>query len=125
LWIFDKCILSELISESIKKAHELYFGRIYIFDNGLFPVHAQSTKTYVEEYDKLIWQDDYSGEPQYETFGGYWRYNKKKKEYIYGDEIKNYYIIQTENTWKENNFKIARFTDKKFWGDTYDEDKIC
>jgi len=101
LWIFDNNLLKTNISSVLKKAHELYFGRVYIFfKDSIFPVHFNSIGRWID--------NDYFGYK-------YWKWYKKRKEFNFGKKIKNFSFLTTKNTWKNNNFKIAKFTDKNWW----------
>lgn len=131
LWIFDEVLIGDLISQFIKKAHEIYFGRIYVYKEGkIYPLHLSPVQRYVEEFERKVYTDfeewkNNGFESEYETVGGYWKTLKNTKEKIWGNSINNIKtILKTENNWRDNNFKIARFTDKKFWGDTNDKNKI-
>jgi len=99
LWIFHKNLLHEDVSKTLKKAHEIYFGRIYIYSNWkIYPVHLEP---------KTTTRTDINGLPYI------WFY-KRKRGTIYGEKVRGD-IFKTKNNWKENNFLIARFYDKQFW----------
>ena len=105
LWIFHHSLLKDSVSETLKKAHELYFGRIYIYkDNKIFPVHLESDGRWIEPND-------------FSTHEGYYKYYKKRKIHNLGKKIENFSLLKVENTFRNNNFKIARFYDKQFWKD--------
>lgn len=121
LWIFDKYSLlgEENISRLLKKAHELYFGRVYFFDaleKCIFPIHFIPCSRYVEEYTNYKTGDSY---------GGYSTYYKGKRKLKIGDSIKNFNLLTLKNTWKNNNFLIARFYDKCFWKNGDGKNNIC
>lgn len=111
LWIFDWKLISNYIYENkklhskirlpefLKKAHKLYYGRIYCLkDDELYPLHFAPLQRWVKEFKQ---------------YGGYWKYYKRRKVLMRGKEIINYSVLRTEN----NKMNIARFYDKKFWGD--------
>jgi competence CoiA-like predicted nuclease len=113
LWIFHSDLISENISATIKKAHSLYFGRIYVYEDGnIIPIHFEGKKRYVEEYT-----DYYDGT----TYGDYWTYYKKKRDLNIGKTISNFSLLSIKNNWTKN--LIARFYDKRFWK-TKDEKTI-
>lgn len=120
LWIFDEKLVNKYIKieqhnhtlirvpSFLKKAHQLYFGRIYTLPtniNDIYPVHFKPIKRWMREYE-----NDYTGD----IHGGYYKYYKKIKEFILGDPIYNLDFLKVEN----NGAKIARFYDKKFWDGT-------
>ena len=122
LWIFDSCLYKERVSALLRKAHELYFGRVYFFMNGtIMPVHFKSKTVWVEEKEIPVFVDfeEYAQngfEPVYERVGGYEKTLKTKKELEFGKEIENVKVILcTKNTWRNNNYLIAKFNDFKFW----------
>ncbi len=123
LWIFDSCLLRENVSALLRKAHELYFGRIYLFNNdSIIPIHLNPIKKYVEEKEIPEYIDNYEEyvnngrQPYWKTVGGYEKILKTKKEVIIGDEINIFSdLLISRNTWKGNNYLIAKFIDVRFW----------
>lgn len=100
LWIFEWHLLKENVSDFLKKAHEIYFGRIYVYKNGvIFPVHLKSTGVYKRTINGEL----------------YWKYYKKKKKFLFGEKLCDFNLFTTKNNWKENNFNIAMFYDNIFW----------
>ena len=103
LWIFDKEIVTENPSAMIRKAHEIYFGRVYAYDKNIkkiIPIHFHPTKRWI---------------PEFNGHGGYYKFYKTRKILQENIPIKNNNLINTKNNWKSNNFLISMFTDKKFW----------
>jgi len=112
LWIFDDCLLKELkeknraafprwgkISNILKKAHELYYGKVYIYKfGGIFPVHFS---------EEGRWIDDYK------EYSGYYKIYKKIKKLSFGNKIDNFLPKPTYNQW--NDCFIATFHDEVFW----------
>ncbi|GAG05003.1 unnamed protein product, partial [marine sediment metagenome] len=99
IWIFHSRLLKNNISNFLKKAHEIYFGRIYIYDNkNIYPVHLIPDGT---------WKNG--------MYGDYFKYYKKRKIHDIGDKITNFSLLKTKNNWDGNNYKIARFYDKQWW----------
>jgi competence CoiA-like predicted nuclease len=123
LWVFDSCLCKERISALLRKAHELYFGRVYFFVKGeIIPIHFKPVTRFIEtqyipEYIEDFEEYKNNGfEPYYKSVGGYEKTLKTKKELELGKAIPNVsQFIQTRNTWKNNNYLIAKFTDAKFW----------
>ncbi len=110
LWIFDKNIIAENIPAMIKKAHEIYYGRIYVYDNknkSMYPIHLTPTKRWVKPF---------------KSYGGYYKYYKSKRGLKIGEEIKTFQLKKSHNTWKDNNYLLANFYDKQFWNG--DEERI-
>jgi competence CoiA-like predicted nuclease len=118
LWIFDNCLLKENVSESLKKAHEIYFGRIYIYRNNIegstkwsdriMPVHFEGKK-------RTVKTGGYYNDGEYIEESYFEAYYKKKRTFNFGEGINLFDLITSVNTWKGNNFKIAMFQDKRFW----------
>lgn len=123
LWVFDYCLFKESVPAFLRKAHELYFGRVYFFvEDKVVPVHFNPLKISVPEYHKSIYIEDFEEyknngfEPYYETFGGYEKFSKTKREPILTEPIEIISDIRlTRNTWKGNNFLVAKFNDEVFW----------
>ena len=111
LWIFDSVFLkTDVIGVVLKKAHELYFGRVYVFkENNIYPVHFKTTGRIVS-----IYYDD-PETPYEERFGSYYKNYKRKKLFDFGEKITNFNFKIQRNTWKGNNFLIASFLDKPWW----------
>ncbi len=103
LWIFDKDMIKESIPSMIKKAHEIYYGRIYVYCNeakAIYPVHLIPIKRWIKPFNE---------------HGGYFKYYKNKKSSKFGNRIDNFKLKKGYNDWKENEYHIASFYDKKFW----------
>jgi len=104
LWIFDKSIIKKTnVPAMIRKAHELYFGRVYVYDSTkkkIIPIHLERIDRYVEEY---------------EGYGGYWTQYKKQRRLNEGDIITSFFLYKQRNIWKGNNYAVAKFGDKVFW----------
>lgn len=127
LWVFDECLLGEAnrISKLLKKAHELYFGRVYIFrKNGIFPAHFNPVERWVEEREIPEYIEDFEEyknngfEPYFKKVGGYWKTLKTIKDVTFDDkytELSIYNIVFQQNTWKNNNFLIAKLNEGMFW----------
>lgn len=126
LWIFDISLLNinnnvANVSALLKKAHEIYFGQVYFYkEDSILPIHFLPLKRYVPEFNRLLWQDtdewrSNGHEAIYETVGGYETFYRNRKKVLTGNEITNFEILCTINTWKNNNWKIGRFYSKKFW----------
>lgn len=127
LWVFDECLLGEAnrISKLLKKAHELYFGRVYIFrENGIFPAHFNPVERWVEEREIPEYIEDFEEyknngfEPYFKKVGGYWKTLKTIKDVTFDDkytELSIYNIVFQQNTWKNNNFLIAKLNEGMFW----------
>lgn len=116
LWVFDIELLKKAhdtnVSELLKKAHELYYGRVYFYVNKeIIPMHFKSSKRYINEYYNYS-----TGE----SFGGYEKFYRRRKEFVFGKSITDFILVRTYNDWKENDFLIARFIDKKFWKSEWD-----
>ena len=109
LWIFHESLVNTYledneervnVSQMLKKAHEIYFGVIYVYDNGkIFPLHFKSTGKYIEPND-------------FSEHDGYFKYYKLKRKCDWGDEIINFNLIKEKNNWKENNFNIIKLDRK-------------
>jgi len=103
LWIFNLDLLNPNVSEFLKKAHELYFGRVYFFDKeSILPIHFERRGRWIEPND-------------FSYGDGYWKWYKKLRYFKNGSLIINFKFLKVENTFKDNNFKICRFFDKQFW----------
>jgi competence CoiA-like predicted nuclease len=111
IWIFHEDLLKEIdghcnISALLKKAHELYFGRIYVYKKKgyIIPIHFESAGTW-------IIPSDYAEE----NFGAssYWKWYKKLKKIKYGQIILNFGIFKAFN--ERLKLNISRFYDKQFW----------
>jgi len=103
IWIFDKSFLglSSQPGKILRKAHELYYGRVYLFSNDkIIPAHFNSMTRYIEPTN---------------FGGGYFRYSKRKKEIVYGKPIETFYLKSSFNTFRENNILVAKFNDEVFW----------
>lgn len=110
LWIFDCKLVKENINAMLKKAHELYFGRIYIYWDGYIkPIHFSPKGRYVTTYDTD------SDTPYNERYGSYYKIYKNKKTLSAGSIIVNPNLNIQRNTWKDNNYLIAKFNDVPFW----------
>jgi len=90
MWIFDELLLKSRPSLFLKKAHEIYYGKFYVYrascfggEGGIYPVH----------------------------------FNRRDDEYCFGEKINNFTITETHNNWREreNDYYIASFFDKRFW----------
>jgi len=76
LWIFHPKLLKENVPKFIRKAHELYYGRIYtIFKDILIPIHLESKERWINE------SGFYNSDAEYESYGGYYQNYKIKKEF--------------------------------------------
>ncbi len=103
LWIFDKNIITNNIPAMIKKAHEIYYGRVYVYDNknkSIYPIHLIPTKRWVKSF---------------KSHGGYYKYYKIKRGLKIGEEIKNFQLKKSHNNWKDNNYLLINFHDPIFW----------
>jgi len=108
LWIFHEDLLKEdeyqesRISALLKKAHEMYFGRVYVYkkEGYIVPVHFKATGTYVEPND-------------FSEHGGYWKWYKKQRKLQYGTPLYSLSILKIFNDRLMLN--VARFYDKQFW----------
>jgi len=111
LWIFHPKLLKENVPKFIRKAHELYYGRIYVlFEDKLIPIHFEPKERWINE------SGFYNSDAYYESYGGYYKTYKIKKEFNLGEPIENIENFQlSRNTWKQNNYMISKFWDKKFW----------
>jgi competence CoiA-like predicted nuclease len=108
IWIFDESLLGENISRMLKKAHELYFGRIYVYrknPEGIYPIHFESKGRWVDGY--------YSPEGEY--YDGYYKYYKNKRSLNQHPMINNFEFNLNRNTWKDNNYSLAMFNDQRWW----------
>jgi len=103
IWVFHKRFLAtDNVNAVIKKAHELYYGRVYIFNYGqICPYHLEGKGRMVGEAD--------SG------YGYYFKYYKKKKIYVLGRLVDNFNMKISRNKYKDNNYLVANFTDSVFW----------
>lgn len=119
LWIFDISLIDKYITgeptnsgddiirlpEFLKKAHQLYYGRVYVMEGDkIVPIHFSSLKS---------WKEEYINYRTNESFRGYYYYLKKERAVRIGGYIYSFNILKTDN----NDINIARFYDKKFWGD--------
>jgi hypothetical protein len=107
LWIFDRwSLLKEDVSAMLRRAHGIYYGRIYCYDiinKNILPIHLEPMYRWVKEY---------------EGHGGYWAWYKKKRKVVEGLPIEKFSLLKTRNLWQNNNFIIAKFYDKIFWEDS-------
>jgi len=122
LWIFDKEIVTENIPAMIKKAHEIYYGRVYVYnskDKSIYPIHLIPCKRWIKEFN---------------GYGGYYKYYKSKKGLKIGNKIKNFQLKKSHNNWKDNNYLLVNFYDKAFWNmgeeiiiknENYDDENTC
>ena len=130
LWVFHPKLIRENIPKFIRKAHELYYGRIYcILNKKLMPVHLDKKEKWIPEYidysyywDNIYpdmgYYDEGEKESHAEIVGGYYKAYKSKRIIKYGNEIIDYDNFKiSRNTWKENNYMIVNYWDKKFWGE--------
>jgi len=114
LWIFDCFLLKENVPDFLRKAHELYFGRIYIYHNkNITPLHFKRKERVIKintDFCDIIpeYYDEAGNEFITSTY-------KLKREFYFGNEIIKFNLILVKNNWKENDYLIARFTDRKFW----------
>jgi len=89
----------------------------------IIPTHFQPVQKWVEEKDIPIFtdRDEWIAngcQTIYDTVGGYYKTLKTEKNFVFDDEIvtfDEFYILLTENTWKNNNFLIAKLNDLRFW----------
>jgi len=111
LWVFHPKLLKENIPKFIKKAHEIYYGRIYtILKDNLIPIHFNPKGRWINE------SGFYNSDGEYESYGGYYKNYKIKKEFNLGEPIVDLESFQlSRNIWKRNNYMIAKFWDKKWW----------
>lgn len=124
LWVFDSCLCKKRVSKLLRKAHELYFGRVYLFEKDkIIPTHFQPVQKWVEKKDIPVFTDKDEWiangcQTIYDTVGGYYKTLKTEKNFVFDDEIvtfNEFYILLTQNTWKNNNFLIAKLNDLRFW----------
>ena len=100
LWVFHKKLLKENIHAFLRKAHELYFGRIYVYHNNeIYPIHF------------LRFGRDLIDSKGYLYFKNY----KLKRKMIYGNKICSFHLVKSINSFRGNNFKVAKFYDSCFW----------
>lgn len=111
LWVFHPRLLKENVPKFVRKAHELYYGRIYtIFKDNLVPIHLEPKSRWIRE------SGFYNSDAEYESYGGYYKNYKVKKEFNLGKPIEDFQSFQlSRNTWKSNNYMIAKFWEKKWW----------
>lgn len=98
LWIFYAGLLKQRIPEYLINAYRIYFGRIYVcFLNKfeIIPLRFESTGR---------WKTNNDGEE-------YYKYYKKIKSFNFGHPINSFGILKAIN----NEYRIARFYDKKWW----------
>jgi competence CoiA-like predicted nuclease len=79
MWIFHKTLLSNRLNELFKHIKKINYGCIYFYiERQVIPVYYKSSKRWVEEFDSFE-----TGE----TYGGYWKYYKLKKELVLGSNV--------------------------------------
>ena len=105
LWIFDinSFLNEQTVSRVIKKAHELYYGRVYAYDisiGNIIPIHLSKVPRFV---------------PGFGDMDSYYTWYKQKRNKVVGKPINNSNLMKSYNSWKDNNYLIAKFDDKKFW----------
>jgi len=124
LWIFDSCLYKKRVASFLRKAHELYFGRVYFFiKNKIVPIHFKPKQVWVEEKEIPEYIDNFEDyknngfEPYYNKVGGYYKTLKTEKEIEFGKtiDIKLENLLFSRNNWKTNNYLIAKFNDEVFW----------
>lgn len=117
LWVFNyRLIRGNKPPAFIKEAHKIFLGRVYVyvppsneFEAHIKPVHFYPTGRMVSfpEFDDYGNITNYYGQE-------FFKYYKKQKNLCDGEDINNFSILTILNPY--NQIKIARFYDKKFWG---------
>jgi len=113
LWVFHEDLVKENVSNTLKKAHEIYYGRIYVFKEWTI-VHKESQE---KETKETIYPVHFVSKGRFleGLYGSYFKYYKRKKDFLFGEIIKDKCLLRSNNTWEDNNYLIAKFKDNVFW----------
>lgn len=103
LWIFHESLVKQNIPRFIKKAHEIYFGRVYVFKaKAFYPIHLERLWKWIEPNE-------------FSEHDGYLKPYKSKRYILMGPHINNSIIKKVFNNWKDNCYTLAMFNDGMFW----------
>ncbi len=121
LWIFDCTLLKENknVADFLREAHKIYFGRIYIYQGKIGDERCITPIHFEKKERKIIINTDYCEvTPEYiDEHGNEYIIGiyKLKRDFIFGNKITDFSLILTKNDWRDNDYLIAKFNDRRFW----------